>query len=148
MENGSNKLDKIVSAIQMDHVVFDEICFKRKGFKSDAEGVNLSFAVGNKKAADNHYNVTQEVKADRKDEYEMTVRVTGYCTIQDDNPNLDVLLNENVVAILFPYVRAEMSLLTAQPETESLVLPVVNIHEMIKNSTPTDVTCEESASEQ
>ena len=42
-----------------------------------------------------------------------------------------MLLEKNAVAILFPYVRAELSLITAQPGMEPIVLPVVNIAAMV-----------------
>lgn len=32
-----------------------------------------------------------------------------------------------------PYLRSEVSLLTAQPETESVILPVFNVNNMIDN---------------
>lgn len=138
MEKEKTPLDSVLSDIQMDHVVFDEITFKRKGFKSEGKGVNFNFATGIEKTSENRYTVTVQVNASKEDEYDLLVRVSGYCTIRDDNPKLDVLLNENVVAILFPYIRAEVSILTAQPETDSLVLPVFNIHELVKNSKPVD----------
>ena len=41
------------------------------------------------------------------------------------------LYQKNSVAILMPYLRSEISLLTAQPETETVVLPVFNINRMM-----------------
>ena len=41
------------------------------------------------------------------------------------------LISKNSVAILMPYLRSEISLLTAQPETETVVLPVFNINRMM-----------------
>lgn len=35
-------------------------------------------------------------------------------------------------AILMPYLRSEVSLLTAQPETDCVVLPVFNINKMLE----------------
>lgn len=39
----------------------------------------------------------------------------------------------DTVAILMPYVRSQVSLITAQPEVECVVLPPFNIVEMLKN---------------
>ena len=41
------------------------------------------------------------------------------------------LVSKNTVAILMPYLRSEVSLLTAQPNTDTVVLPVFNINNMI-----------------
>ena len=43
------------------------------------------------------------------------------------------LINKNAVAILMPYLRSELTLLTAQPDTDSVVLPPFNINKMFKN---------------
>lgn len=40
---------------------------------------------------------------------------------------------KNSVSILMLYLRSEVSLITAQPETECVVLPPFNINEMLKN---------------
>ena len=42
------------------------------------------------------------------------------------------LINKNAVAILMPYLRSELTLLTAQPDTDSVVLPPFNINKMLE----------------
>lgn len=75
------------------------------------------------------------LRVTRPDEYEAFVQISGFFTIDENEPNKEQLINENAVAVLYPYARSEMTLLTAQPETEPIVLPVMNIVEMIKAST-------------
>ena len=43
------------------------------------------------------------------------------------------LMSKNAVAILMPYLRSELTLLTAQPDTESVVLPPFNINKMMES---------------
>ena len=43
------------------------------------------------------------------------------------------LIKENGVAILFPYLRSEITLLTTQPGFQPIVLPAVNIAKMFQN---------------
>ena len=40
----------------------------------------------------------------------------------------------DAVAILMPYLRSELTLLTAQPEMESVVLPPFNINKMLEQA--------------
>jgi len=47
--------------------------------------------------------------------------------------NLNGMPPKNAVAILMPYLRSELTILTAQPETDSIVLPVLNVVEMMQN---------------
>lgn len=43
----------------------------------------------------------------------------------------DSIIQQNAVAIVMPYFRSEVSILTAQPGVESVVLPPFNIIEMM-----------------
>lgn len=133
------KENSIASPLKIDHIVFDEITFRRLGFQN-AKAKDAQMGVGKhvEKVADGRYQVTLSVKVAREKEYEAEVTITGYCQISEDTPDRDRILNENVIAILFPYVRAELSLLTAQPETESLTLPAVNINAMLKRAEEED----------
>ena len=125
--------DSARSALKMDHIVFDRISFVRKGFQ-DSASKDISFKARAKieQDAENQYSVTLFVSAEKDLEYVAEVQITGYCTIDDNHPQKETLLNENAVAILFPYIRAELSLITAQPETDPIVLPTMNISAMFK----------------
>lgn len=119
--------------LSFSHIVFDQVSFKRLGFRQpDDQGVSVNMSYSIRRGDVNQYCVTLNLQATKKNEYEMSVQITGYCEIDDNHPGKDVILRENAAAILYPYVRSEVSLLTAQPETTPLVLPVANIHEMMK----------------
>lgn len=127
------KDSSISSVLQLKHVVFDEITFKRLGFQNKKEkNARLDFGKHVEKIDEGEYRVSLSIKAVREKEYEATVTISGYCGISEEVPFKDRILNENAIAILFPYVRAELTLLTAQPETETLMIPVVNINAMFK----------------
>lgn len=49
----------------------------------------------------------------------------------DDEDFLNRMI-PNAIAIMFPYLRSQVSLMTAQPNMPTLVLPPVNINSMIK----------------
>lgn len=129
---------QVKSVLNISHFVFDEISFNRKGFKQDKND-KIPFEIGTavREDGENNYIVTLTLSVDKENEYTAKVRISGYCTIEGETDNKDILLNENAPAILYPYARAQMTMLTAQPETTPLVLPVVNIHairEQAKNN--------------
>lgn len=127
--------NSISSVLKLKHVVFDEITFKRLGFQNKKEKkAQLGFGKHVEKIDEGEYRVSLSIKAIREKEYEAIVVVSGYFNIPENDPFKDRILNENAIAILFPYVRAELTLLTAQPETESLTIPVVNINAMFKQT--------------
>ena len=46
----------------------------------------------------------------------------------------NILIQQNAIAIVFPYIRSQISLLTAQPEVDPVILPPMNIAQMVKES--------------
>lgn len=122
------------SPLTIEHFVFDDISFKRIGFHRDGDELQTSFAVNVQKDSADHYRVTFLVSVTKQEEYEASVQMTGYCRVREETPELDILLNENVPAILLPYIRAQLTLLTSQPETMPAVLPVINVHELIQQA--------------
>ncbi|MBQ6986660.1 MAG: protein-export chaperone SecB, partial [Oscillibacter sp.] len=76
----------------------------------------------------------------KEGEYEFTVEASGYFTMQgtpvdlttEQKPvGIDILSKQNATAIIFPYIRSQISLLTAQPELEPVILPPLNIGAMV-----------------
>ena len=126
------------SVLHMQAIVFDNIEFERKGFKNDNElEFNLEIQIGTDK--ENRYKVTLILKGNKKDEYEFSVSLSGFFMIEDvksmDDKLKQNLISKNAVAILMPYLRSEITLLTAQPGTDSVVLPIFNINKMVDKET-------------
>ena len=70
----------------------------------------------------------------KKDEYNFVVRASGYFQISEAVEDSDILIQQNAIAIVFPYIRSQISLLTAQPEVDPVILPPMNIAQMVKES--------------
>lgn len=130
-----NQQNTSESVLKITHFVFDNISFERKGFKS--EGGELSpaqISVEIQKSEANQYIVFLTVSVEKQNEYAASVTIAGFCEIDDNTPNLHDLLNINAPSILFPYARAELTLITAQPETDPIVLPVINFQAMYEHT--------------
>lgn len=133
-----NDRGSIESILKMERIVFDRIEFNREGFKNDNE-IELQFEVGvpNLKNVKNIniYKVSLGAKGDKRGEYNLEVCITGFFTFQEandlDDQRKENLLSKNAVAILMPYLRSQITLLTAQPEVDTVVLPVFNIINML-----------------
>ena len=71
----------------------------------------------------------------QKDAVVINVSLVGEFIVSADENNFDILrlIKENGVAILFPYLRSELTLLTTQPGFQPIVLPAVNIAKMFQN---------------
>ena len=82
------------------------------------------------------YKVTLNVMGKKEEEYNLQVSIVGIFSI-DENANITeefqkTWIAKNTIAILMPYVRSQISLITAQPGVECVVLPPFNINNIIK----------------
>ena len=69
-----------------------------------------------------------EVEKDVNIPFSMKIDVCGYFHLNDwENPDNSVLMVENTIAILFPYLRALISILTANANIPPYLIPVMNI---------------------
>ena len=122
------------SVLHMQAIVFDNIEFERKGFKNDNElEFNLEIQIGTDK--EHRYKVTLILTGNKKDEHEFSVSLSGFFMIEDvksmDDKLKQNLISKNAAAIMMPYLRSEVTLLTSQPGTDSVVLPIFNINKII-----------------
>lgn len=131
-----NEGNGILSTLKLSHCVFDELKFVRKGFlaQSDPHEDQFQFSRRISKDNDGAYRVSLAVQVQRESEFDLSIAITGYFEIGEDDPNKGILLEKNAVAILFPFLRAELTLLTAQPEMIPVVMPAVNIAAMFDNA--------------
>lgn len=127
-------MSEINSTLILQNLVFDKIEFNRKGFKNNEE---LKFAIQVQIGTieDSTYKVTLILQGDKKEEFEFLISLSGFFEIDKNDYLSDErkhdLINKNAVAILMPYLRSEVSLLTAQPEMDCVVLPPFNINKML-----------------
>ena len=115
-------------------MVFDRIEFDRKGFKNTQElKFELQVQIGLNE--DYLYKVTLVLNGTKQDEYNVVISISGFFRVegQVEDKIVRELINKNAVAILMPYLRSEITLLTAQPDTDSVVLPPFNINKMFEN---------------
>lgn len=126
---------KIESVLKLNKIVYDKIEFKRSGFKNDRKlELELQSNISQRQDTD-IYRVTLLLKGNKPEEYTLEISLSGFFSIKSeeklDRELIDTLVTKNSVAILLPHLRSELSLLTAQPEVECVVLPVFNVNNML-----------------
>jgi len=127
-----DEVSNVLSTLRLSHCVFDDLHFRRLGFPgtSSPKDDQFQFSRHINKDADGAYRVTLSAHVERENEFDLVMSITGYFEIDEQDQNKDTLLEKNAVAILFPFLRAELSLMTAQPEMMPVVLPAINITAM------------------
>lgn len=119
--------------LKLNTLVFDEVTFKRLGMQNKNElEVSFSVSIGENISDATIKKISVRITGEKKDEYTFEIQATGYFVY---NGNVDdTIIQQNAVAIVMPYIRSEVSILTAQPGIEPVVLPPFNIIEMMKES--------------
>lgn len=130
--------DSVHSVLKLNDLVFDKIEFKRHGFQNDKEiELKVQSNISQMQGAE-IYRITLIMNGNKPDEYSFEISLTGFFTIEDSQEitqrSKDDLISKNAIAILMPYLRSEVSLLTAQPGMECVVLPAFNINKLLEKS--------------
>ena len=129
-------MSDIKSFLKLDRLVFDKISFDRVGFKNENQLTHSLEARFAKSSKDNMYRVTMVLKGEKKDEYTFEISLIGFFSFNSeekiDEKLKNDLISKNTIAIMMPYLRSQLSLLTAQPEVECVVLPPFNINKMME----------------
>lgn len=131
------KNQSIESVLKLNKIVFEKIEFNRLGFKNENE-LELEIQSNISQRQDTEvYKVSLILKGKKPEEYALEICLSGFFSIESDDELTEELKNtlvtKNSVAIMMPYLRSEVSLLTAQPETECVVLPAFNVNNMLDN---------------
>ncbi|OUN07539.1 hypothetical protein B5G43_04175 [Flavonifractor sp. An92] len=119
------------SVVELKHLYIGHISFSRTSDKIDDNKLTISF----KKSYDfneehNACKVTLGCSIKNQDSecINLQVDIIGHFTCNDESlERREQLLTKNTLAILFPYLRSQISLITAQPELTPIVLPPMNI---------------------
>lgn len=119
--------------LKLNHLLFDEITFNRVNFKSKND-LQVEFGFSFNKRENGEFVSSIRIIGTKKDEYNFVVRASGYFQISEAVEDSDILIQQNAIAIVFPYIRSQISLLTAQPEVDPVILPPMNIAQMVKES--------------
>ena len=134
MRHKGETMKNFNSLLILQKLVFDKIEFERKGFKNPNElkfELQVQIGIGE----DSTHRVTLVLKGEKQEEYSILISLSGFFKIEEqetlDDKMVQHLINKNAVAIMMPYLRSELTLLTAQPDTDSVVLPPFNINSMM-----------------
>lgn len=119
--------------LKLEHLLFDKISFERKGFQNSNE-IKFKFGFNFDIQATEHIIVHIRVLGEKEDEYQFEVQASGYFTLLGCFEKIDAMAKQNAAAIIFPYIRSQITLLTAQPEIEPIILPPLNIANMIQDA--------------
>lgn len=130
------------SIIKFKNYYVDSVKYRTNyDFETSTDGVTIDFDVKREIAEvdENIFAVSLLVNIFDEPEknnfpFTMDLKVTGIFEFKDYNDEYYEILEQNTIAILFPYVRSLVSSYTANTNLEPLILPIVNVIKMIENA--------------
>lgn len=123
--------------LKLDHLIFDELHFERKGFQNQ-NVLQYRFGFNFETHGSTGLIAHILIEGNKQDEYTVLVRASGYFVLDESSEYDRLILRQNAAAIVFPYMRSQLSLLTAQPEVDPLILQPVNIAQLVKETLEED----------
>ncbi|HJJ11745.1 MAG TPA: protein-export chaperone SecB [Clostridiaceae bacterium] len=129
-------MEKYKSKLRFNKYVVNEVNFKNNdNFKP--QPVTIDFSIyKNIEREENNMKVELVTKVFENAEennfpFEMIVKLTGYFTEENNDENIN--FEPNAIAILYPYVRSIVSIYTINSNVNGLILPVINVNNVIKD---------------
>ena len=120
------------SVLKLKRIYFKELNFSRE----DVEKSNIDVEVEKKQSTDNEYEITLNLSiANSEEKYTVNVSIVGVFEFSEnaDEVTKNIIIEKNTISILFPYVRSQVTLLTSQPDIKPMIIPPLNINNLIKN---------------
>ncbi|MGM9517294.1 protein-export chaperone SecB [Acidaminococcus timonensis] len=119
-----------ISSLQMHNLHFEAIHFTASGNQpSQPTKMTVAFNVNKKIEDRNRMNVELECNIDIPEIASVQVKLAA--EFKTDDMPVEKML-KNALAIMFPYLRSQVTLITTQPNFKPIILPVVNINQLVK----------------
>ena len=135
--NREDVLKKSESALIAKKIFVENMSFQRKELLNGNLRLSQS-SIGKcvEQIADNEYKCSLALKlSDEEETAELEIVVSGIFEFNAElkDEQKQIIITKNTMAILFPYLRAQVTLMTSQPDVEPVVLPAININSLLQN---------------
>lgn len=129
------KIDEAKSILTLHQTVIDKLSFER--FSGDVNKIDdegqINFGHNIEQLDEFSFRVSLRISLMAESRYAIKAQISGIFTISEDSVLGKKVLANNTVAILFPYLRSQLTLLTSQPGFEPVILPVMNINALMSD---------------
>ena len=118
------------SILRLNNLYFDEFSFKSSGVRGKSKPrmtMSVSFSVNDETG----FSVVLLFKVVCAKTYQLSCSLTGVFEVEGGLTDSNAFLRDNAVAILFPYMRSQITLLTSQPGLEPVIIPALNIKKLL-----------------
>ena len=129
-------MNNYASVLQMKALYFPEYIFNLKSPHMGAYNeLNYAFGVDYSINNNQEYKIDITIKiTDKVNILNIALKASGIFSIDDNllnGINKDTIIKRNTVAIMFPYIRSQITLLTTQPGMSAVIMPPINVNALI-----------------
>lgn len=120
------------SILKMNAIFFERFEYKHIGFKTGESNLNVGFSVVDS-IKDNFMEIKIGFEICGEELFILNGELVGQFTVTEKQ---DISLNQlktNAIAIMFPFLRSQITLLTSQPSLVPIVLPPININKVLES---------------
>lgn len=121
----------IKSLLELQNLYFEKIVFSYNGNK--IEGFNppsIKFSVDDSDVSEDKATIKLQCDINFSKSAQACIVLVGIFRMEG-NDSIKRFI-PNAIAILFPYLRSEVSLITAQPNIPPIILPAININRLLQ----------------
>ena len=129
-------MDRNECKLQMNELYFSKYDFVQTREDNDTDyetSFQIEYAVNNQNSSKYRIKIKTTVK-NKTESMLLNLETIGVFTVDKEGVNDDIgdhLIKVNTVAIMFPFIRSQISLLTTQPGLEPVLLPPININALM-----------------
>lgn len=120
------------SNLKMENLYFSK-CMITRGSNITSGDYDAELKKNIEKIAEHTYDITLELEISKEDLHLIVIARARFTYEADDYDREDSLIKKNTVAIMFPFIRSQVSLLTTQPGMSPIVLPAINTAKFAEN---------------
>ena len=122
---------KYESPLILEKMEIVESSFRKKDESLDGLELGVQVEHSLNKISDETFEMVLITTVSDEDEI-VFINVKGRAIFNTSQENMDIL-EKNTIAIMFPYIRSYISIITTQPGMNPVVLPAMNIVAMIND---------------
>lgn len=118
-------INDMKSNLKMDNLFFQECTVKRDEVVSEGE-YRADLEKDIKKAGEHTYDVELRLTIYKEDLKLLVAAKAQFIYEAENYEKEESIISNNTVAIMFPFIRSQVTLLTTQPGMTPIVLPPIN----------------------
>ena len=119
------------SPLVLEKIEIIESTFRKKDVSLDELELGVYVEHNVENIGEDRYEIALNTSVSDENE-NIYVNVKGKAIFRTQQKNMD-MLEKNTIAIMFPYIRSYISIITTQPGMPPIVLPAMNIIAMVND---------------